>query len=1473
MKKRLCALLLVTGLLFTMGIGWAGTVSAADFYYNVDDSVDNLTFLPNDEGVVDVISEDGNDVVRMKHNGANRDVGFPLLRIPLDTTQQYIALDFDMKMADASVYGFINVYGGADFSSRALSLRFEGLGFATNGQGGTTITAKCTAGQWHNMKLLINTTAEAEGQTYHIILDDTVILNNMPFLLPKAGNMPTRLAFDQRTPSDFLLDNFKMYTISEDAFKAAGMVKQAGSSMSKEAVDFTESFQTIDEEVWQINSGLWSAADGALTVDSPQNVSNTMALKKYNFSDFETDFAVLIDESSPSDAKAGILLRSQSPYQSYTDAGYLLYLDKKGKITLRDANTGFMIEGQTNAVAGKTANIHLSAKGDQFVVTVDGQEVINASNGQFTEGYISMMSSKAVARFGTLHISGMAYEVPSAEDLERYAGYSFSEEDLRVKGSGSGVSASVVETGLQHNMSPITTYQNLEKYVRFIVNGQHQTYSPQCKIIEGTTMVPIKEFFHALNADITVDSATGKILMDFQNGDQITLMLNSQMATKNGEIVMLNKMPELINNVAMFPVKCLEQLFDASVTWDGPYNGVRVSAPEFATVYEDNFESAEGQFASLLKDNIVEDGGNHVIKIEDELTPTLGMNYWTDYTISGRMKFVKRVIDPELYRSAFEVVTRRRAYENNIDTQATVPFIYHVGMDGKQDYLSISMAMSDNIERTGDDWVDFSITVNKNQSIFKIGDYTRTYDYNIELTGGFALRSSNCTVYVDDLKAETTDSNYYLEENITGLSAIIPEFPVSIYDTRKLGELTGVQAHYENGIDRYISKEMGMRWEVVSGGELVELFETDTVRFTEAAKPGDTVVLRAKYDGQTVDVTLRLTDGGMTKLEYLRDNMRKRQMNQMIGMRRGLDSSMNNDPDIFSPTKFNNMQNRPRMPLGKIMLEPKERNYDEYIKWAVDLCIHEVESFGHGMACSDFYQSQLLQLRSFLYGKANVSQETWDYLDNYLKSAEYPFRNSGVSENHQIVYLGNGMVVSELWPDNVMWNGKTGRENAALYKKDILDFLERRLRFGWVENDGMYMAISATALTFINGWVQDEEVRQMANSTLEVMLADFLNNSLDGFAFGAKSRVYSTIWLEGGTIALYTLLGNDLGTHQENFPSGMATITMLLCDWQPSDTLLSIASDRSKEYESRERHQAFQLPDDPGITESMKKYNYVTEDYGMGAINQFERVTGLVNLRKPSMLYEGINTWVPQGHQELPWSLYIGKTKDCIIFDSHPSKNSADVSGQHNYWTGDVACMDYRYFQNENVILGMHNVTVTTEAQFTHFYIPRNSFDEVVEEDGWVFLRKGDVYVGIKMLKNGTVTSEPQYTWTTNGTWANKEAIIDSPKTAFVLEVVDKDQYTQGFDQFREDLKGKKISYSTTDGHYIEYTGLNGKTMRLEYDGTMSYLDDHLIDWNSYPLYDTPYLQAEWGTGEIDVMYKGKGYHVSKDGKMTEFER
>ena len=60
-----------------------------------------------------------------------------------------------------------------------------------------------------------------------------------------------------------------------------------------------------------------------------------------------------------------------------------------------------------------------------------------------------------------------------------------------------------------------------------------------------------------------------------------------------------------------------------------------------------------------------------------------------------------------------------------------------------------------------------------------------------------------------------------------------------------------------------------------------------------------------------------------------------------------------------------------------------------------------------------------------------------------------------------------------------------------------------------------------------------------------------------------------------------------------------------------------------------------------------------------------------------------------------------------------------------------------------------------------------------MEEDGWVFLRKGDVYVGIKMLKNGTVTSEPQYTWTTNGTWANKEAIIDSPKTAFVLKVVE----------------------------------------------------------------------------------------------------
>ena len=55
----------------------------------------------------------------------------------------------------------------------------------------------------------------------------------------------------------------------------------------------------------------------------------------------------------------------------------------------------------------------------------------------------------------------------------------------------------------------------------------------------------------------------------------------------------------------------------------------------------------------------------------------------------------------------------------------------------------------------------------------------------------------------------------------------------------------------------------------------------------------------------------------------------------------------------------------------------------------------------------------------------------------------------------------------------------------------------------------------------------------------------------------------------------------------------------------PDDIVIKIARDESA-YANKERKTVYHLPDDPKVTQSLKKYTYRTADYTMGSIVEYE---------------------------------------------------------------------------------------------------------------------------------------------------------------------------------------------------------------------------------------------------------------------------
>ncbi len=868
---------------------------------------------------------------------------------------------------------------------------------------------------------------------------------------------------------------------------------------------------------------------------------------------------------------------------------------------------------------------------------------------------------------------------------------------------------------------------------------------------------------------------------------------------------------------------------------------------------------------------------NIILHLENEMSRIYGEELRCDYKICGQVKFEKKMLDPSLLRSGFEVVVRRPPQKEfdkhmpitfavNMGLNAPVTMGYNVGMDGAPDYLNIGASLTDGIEGVGAEWTSFTVTACRDQFIFAIGNETKYYNFKTAAEGGFCFRASNCAVELKDVRYEALEQENP-EGGIASLSVVPAGVCVNVFDIVQLKELAAVSAQYENGATAYLSDTDGISWAVCSADGAAEVLQdTNSVRFSPEAEEGAEVQLECSCQGKTAFLTLRLTHGGMTRPEYVRATMKKRQMSTMFIMRRGFESNFCYDEDMYPE-----MARRTRQIAAKIMLDPNEQNYDRQIHWMVDVSRWELEQKGHGLAMSDFFQIQMLLIRKLLYGKSDISQEAWDYLEDYLKKAEYCTEEYVLSENHLLTYLGAGMVASEMWPDNVMWNGKAGRENIQLYKKAISKLLTRRMKYGWIEFNGLYFGTSAIALVFIADWVEDAETKQLAVGALEVLLAAKALHSLDGMSTGAKSRAYNGVYLEAGMSVVAMLTGESMGNIKEDYPALCNTIVMPLSKYVPTDLVIAMAADRKKEFIQRERASTFHIPDDPSVTESVKTYLYQTPDYAMGAINQYDMVPGLdkdLRRRHSDPNIEGV--WVPQGHQEMAWSLYLGRTKEGMILDGHPGGTEADRASMHNYWTGDTGCMDYRYFQNENVLLGMHKIVKPDELQFTHFYIPTQIMDRIEEIEGWIFLQKGPVFVGMKPLKDGVVSGQAQYSWTKGGLYEGIEARVDSPETAFVCEVVSTTQYPKGFSEFCKELAEKKIHYQAGQDAFIEYKGLNGKTMRLEYEGNVSKIDGEEIDYKSYPLYGSPYMQSKWGSGVTDLYYGGKALRIRQDGRMID---
>lgn len=871
----------------------------------------------------------------------------------------------------------------------------------------------------------------------------------------------------------------------------------------------------------------------------------------------------------------------------------------------------------------------------------------------------------------------------------------------------------------------------------------------------------------------------------------------------------------------------------------------------------ENFENdriENPRYLSVPSTDIVTDGTNKVYKLTNKISRLFGYEDWTNYSVEGKIKIVNRTLDTTDTNTAFEIVMRRKSLQGEYRGQGGHPFVYRVGSTSSDNYMRIGTSAGSKTDIEGSVWTDFKAEVSQDQMIFTLGANKQYYALPSFINGGFSFRAVNSDIYLDDIVVRNVIGDPYGVSMSTSISSDNSNVTVNKYDVIKMPEITSVKASYSGGEIKYITTDNNLAWSIVSGSEKAELMLGDTIRFRSGAVDGDTVTVRASYEGNTADIILTVDVPPDTETDYIKNRTWIRQENAMMKLARNYELGTQ-----LETAKLSFLQ----WIFGKMMLYPEEKNYDAEVNWMIDMAEAE-ELKGPAISGAEFVVNQMLVLYKKLDGRVDVSANVWDRMIQYIQGFHYEEPDAGISENHKIQHYAGAIITSETWPSATMWNGKTGSTNLETYKNYMKDWVNRRLMVGMGEYDSKsYYGINLAALSLLDTFSGDTAVKSMASDMLTYLYADMAVDSIESKLGGGHGRSYAnTIYFYNGQThyANDILFDTSLRKVNENYVNmNIQGAPLMVSSYRPSDIVLSIVRDQIKRFNNKERKTIYQIPDDTSITESLKKYTHVSPEYILGSVVQEDEVSGL------DAGYKTVDgTWVPQGHQDIPWSLTFGKFNDVVIFDSHPGpKGETDTKSKHAYFNGSYGCFCSKMFQEENVLLGMHNITGSDQLQFTHFWLIKEQFDQVDEESGWIFLKHGTVFAAIKPLKNGTISTSAQYKWTESGKYAGREIKIDSSDTAFIVEVVDSLEYSGTFSDFKTAIKANSIAYSTGSPYYIEYTGLNGKTLRMEYDTDIRKIDGNEVDFSAYKLHESPYMTAEWDVGTITIQYGASSETIS----------
>ncbi len=393
------------------------------------------------------------------------------------------------------------------------------------------------------------------------------------------------------------------------------------------------------------------------------------------------------------------------------------------------------------------------------------------------------------------------------------------------------------------------------------------------------------------------------------------------------------------------------------------------------------------------------------------------------------------------------------------------------------------------------------------------------------------------------------------------------------------------------------------------------------------------------------------------------------------------------------------------------------------------------------------------------------------------------------TENHYILFTSAACLAGQLYPGEVFTNtGETGQQKVEKNRARILRWMDLRFRTGFSEwLSHVYYDEDLAALLSLHDFAADKDIRQKAAMLIDLLAFDMALNTFRGVFGATHGRAYENTkkWAsnEGTTDFAKLLFGVGVFSGFDN----MSAVALALSTYRAPAVLEQIVTGCPPALESKQRMgirldqmetwglrpdnfedgmhcltlEAYLHPRtitntlrmfdtcnwwENRFLENFRPYRGLLKLLGVlgglpGLARMLERdvsrntreEVNIYTYKTPDYMLSTAQDYRPGygGDQQHIWQATLGP--DAVCFTTHPAKFEGVTP---NYWAGSGLLP--RAAQYRNVAVIIYNIQkipalyVPIRHFYTHAWLPRNKFDEVLEHGDWIFARRGEGYLALR---------------------------------------------------------------------------------------------------------------------------------------------